>query len=122
MRVIWDGSVVVNCWVNSQHAGARHSHPPPSPSLQPSLPHLCRCRSSMYCSLWYSLAAMQSTVCSTVRRAPSRMVPPKWVVEPSGMNTTTCRGEGENGSAQRGEQVKDQILIHAMQAKVMLHA
>ena len=37
---------------------------------------------------WYSLAVVQSTVCSKVRREPSRMVPPMCVRLPSGIKTT----------------------------------
>jgi hypothetical protein len=47
---------------------------PPPPQLH--RPHLCLWRSSMECSRWYSRAVVQLTVCSTVVRAPSRIVPP----------------------------------------------
>jgi hypothetical protein len=46
--------------------------------------HLCLCLSSMYSSLWYSLAVVQVTVWSTVRRAPRRMVPPCREIHTSG--------------------------------------
>ena len=63
--------------------------------------HLCLCRSSTYWSCWYSLAAMQSTVCSTVRRDPSLMVPPLCVVEPAGgagaRRSVQDAGLGEEG-------------------------
>ena len=68
---------------------------------QTSVSYLCLCRSSMYASCWYSLAAVQLTVCRMVLRDPSRMVPPcgrgerewEWGAESRGMGSENTDGQ-----------------------------
>lgn len=62
---------------------------------------------------------MQSTVSSTVRRLPSRIVPPLCVVEPSGMKTTVGWGVAASNSAELASFNSSTLRAYSITASCM---